>query len=285
MSDIDTAATLAGALHWLKAFHGQVVVIKYGGHAMTDESLRRAFAEDIVFLKLAGIKPVVVHGGGPQINDMLDRLDVATEFVEGRRITTPEVMDVVRMVLEGKVQRELVSLINQQGPYAVGVSGEDAHLFTAKPRGAELGLVGDISEVRTDFVQTLIDDDLIPVVSTVSRGEDGQTYNVNADSAAAALAVALGAVKLVMLTDVAGLYRDWPTCEQFVERVSTGELRGMIGDLDSGMRPKMEACLEAVAGGVARAHVVDGRVGHATLVEVFTDTGMGTMVVDGEGQA
>ena len=174
MKDIEIATTLSGALPWLKAFHGQIVVIKYGGHAMTEESLRRAFAEDVVFLKLAGIRPVIVHGGGPQINTMLDRLDVPTEFVDGRRVTTPEVMDVVRMVLVGQVQRELVSLINTEGPYAVGVSGEDAHLFTARPRSADLGLVGEISEVRPDFVHSLLDDGLIPVVSTVSRGTDGQ---------------------------------------------------------------------------------------------------------------
>jgi acetylglutamate kinase len=280
MKDIEIAATLSGALPWLKAFHGQVVVIKYGGHAMTDERLRQAFAEDVVFLKLAGIRPVIVHGGGPQITGMLDRLDVPTEFVEGRRVTTPEVMDVVRMVLVGQVQRELVSLINTQGPYAVGVSGEDAHLFTATPRSADLGLVGEISEVRPDFVHTLLDDDLIPVVSTVSRGEDGHTYNVNADSAAAALAVALDAVKLVVLTDVAGLYRDWPTCADFVHQISPADLRVMLGTLDAGMLPKMEACLQAVDGGVRRAHVVDGRIAHAVLVEVFTDSGIGTMVVD-----
>jgi acetylglutamate kinase len=279
MNDIETATTLAGALPWLKAFHGQIVVIKYGGHAMTDDDLRKAFAEDVVFLKLAGIRPVIVHGGGPQINDMLSKLEVPTEFVEGRRVTTPEVMDVVRMVLVGQVQRELVSLLNAHGPYAVGVSGEDAHLLTATARSAELGLVGEITEVRPEFVHTLLDDDLIPVVSTVSRSEDGATYNVNADSAAASLAVALGAVKLVVLTDVAGVYRDWPTCEHFVSQISPDELREMLPDLDSGMLPKMEACLTALDGGVRRAHVVDGRIAHGVLVEVFTDSGVGTMVV------
>lgn len=280
MKDIEIATTLSGALPWLKTWHGQIVVIKYGGHAMTDEALRQAFAEDVVFLKLAGIKPVIVHGGGPQINEMLDRLDVPTEFVGGRRVTTPEVMDVVRMVLVGQVQRELVSLINTQGPYAVGVSGEDAHLFTATARSPELGLVGDICEVRPDFVHSLIADDIIPVVSTVSRGTDGQSYNVNADSAAASLAIALGAVKLVVLTDVAGLYRDWPTCEDFVSQISPDELRALLPGLDSGMLPKMEACLDACDNGVHRAHVVDGRIAHAVLVEVFTDSGIGTMVVN-----
>jgi acetylglutamate kinase len=280
MKDIEIATTLSGALPWLKTWHGQIVVIKYGGHAMTDETLRQAFAEDVVFLKLAGIKPVIVHGGGPQINEMLNKLDVPTEFVGGRRVTTPEVMDVVRMVLVGQVQRELVSLINTQGPYAVGVSGEDAHLFTATARSPELGLVGDITEVRPDFVHSLIADDIIPVVSTVSRGTDGQSYNVNADSAAAALAVALGAVKLVVLTDVAGLYRDWPTCEDFVSEISPDELRELLPGLDSGMLPKMEACLDACDNGVRRAHVVDGRIAHAVLVEVFTDSGIGTMVVN-----
>jgi len=280
MNDIETATTLAGALPWLKRWHGRTVVIKYGGHAMTDEHLRKAFAEDVVFLKLAGIKPVVVHGGGPQISDMLARLDVPTQFVDGRRVTTPEVMDVVRMVLVGQVQRELVNLLNEHGPYAVGVSGEDAHLLSAAPRSEELGLVGDITDVRPEFVHTLLEDDLIPVVSTVSRSDDGRVYNVNADSAAAALAVALGAVKLVVLTDVAGLYRDWPTCEDFVSYLRPDELREMLPTLDSGMLPKMEACLEAVDGGVTRAHVVDGRIPHSVLVEVFTDTGIGTMVVN-----
>ena len=280
MTDIETATTLAGALPWLKRWHGQTVVIKYGGNAMTDDALRAAFAEDVVFLKLAGIRPVIVHGGGPQITDMLSRLDVPTEFVDGRRVTTPEVMDVVRMVLIGQVQRELVSLINAHGPYAVGVSGEDAHLLTAEARSEALGLVGEITEVRPEFVHTLLEDDLIPVVSTVSRSEDGRTYNVNADSAAAALAVALGAVKLVILTDVAGLYRDWPTCEDFVSHITPDELRALLPELDTGMLPKMEACLTALDGGVIRAHVVDGRIAHGVLVEVFTDSGIGTMVVD-----
>jgi len=280
MKDIEIATTLAGALPWLKRWHGRTVVIKYGGHAMTDEHLRKAFAEDIVFLKLAGIKPVVVHGGGPQISDMLNRLDVPTQFVGGRRVTTPEVMDVVRMVLIGQVQRELVNLLNEHGPYAVGVSGEDAHLLSAAPRSEELGLVGEITDVRPEFVRTLLEDDLIPVVSTISRSDDGHVYNVNADSAAAALAVALGAVKLVVLTDVAGLYRDWPTCEDFVSYLRPDELRALLPSLDSGMLPKMEACLEAVDGGVTRAHVVDGRIPHSVLVEVFTDTGIGTMVVN-----
>ncbi len=280
MKDIEIATTLAGALPWLKRWHGRTVVIKYGGHAMTDEHLRKAFAEDVVFLKLAGIKPVVVHGGGPQISDMLARLDVPTQFVGGRRVTTPEVMDIVRMVLVGQVQRELVNLLNEHGPYAVGVSGEDAHLLSAVPRSEELGLVGDITDVRPEFVHTLLEDDLIPVVSTISRSDDGRVYNVNADSAAAALAVALGAVKLVVLTDVAGLYRDWPACEDFVSYLRPDELRAMLPSLDSGMLPKMEACLEAVDGGVTRAHVVDGRIPHSVLVEVFTDTGIGTMVVN-----
>ena len=280
MNDIEIATTLAGALPWLQRWHGQTVVIKYGGHAMVDDDLRKAFAEDVVFLKLAGIKPVIVHGGGPQITDMLSRLDVPTEFVDGRRVTTPEVMDVVRMVLVGQVQRELVGLINQHGPFAVGLSGEDAHLLTAEARSEALGLVGDITEVRPEFVHTLLEDDLIPVVSTVSRSDDGLVYNVNADSAAAALAVALGAVKLVVLTDVAGLYRDWPTCADFVSQISPDQLRDILPTLDAGMLPKMEACLEAVDGGVTRAHVVDGRIPHAVLVEVFTDTGIGTMVVD-----
>lgn len=293
MSNIDRsellakASVLAEALPWMHEFQGATVVVKYGGNAMTDTSLQEEFAADIVFLRLAGLRPIVVHGGGPQITSMLERLGVASEFRGGYRVTTPEVMDVVRMVLVGQVQRELVGLINAHGPYAVGVSGEDAHTFTAAKRLVEvegvptdLGLVGDVTEVRTDHIQQLLDSGLIPVVSTVALGDDGQPYNVNADTAAAALAVAVGARKLVMLTDVEGLYRDWPNSEDVIRRISTSELRELLPSLSKGMVPKVDACIRAVDGGVPRAHIIDGRLSHGLLLEVFTDSGVGTMVME-----
>jgi acetylglutamate kinase len=280
-----TAALLAQALTWLERFKGKTVVVKYGGNAMTDESLKRAFAEDVVLLKQAGLKPVVVHGGGPQITSMLERLGVPSEFRGGYRVTTPEAMDVVRMVLTGQVQREVVDLVNAHGPHAVGLSGEDAHLFTAVQHFAEVdgekidvGLVGDITEVSPELVQRLLDDGLIPVVSSIGRGDGGEVYNVNADIAASALAVALGAEKLVVLTDVAGLYADWPNSTDVISWLTAAELEAMLPALSSGMIPKMEACLRAVRGGVNEAHVLDGRVPHVVLTEVFTDDGAGTMV-------
>jgi acetylglutamate kinase len=282
------AAVLTEALPWLERFHGTTVVVKYGGNAMVDDALKAAFAEDIVFLRHVGMKPVVVHGGGPQITSMLDRLGVPSEFRGGYRVTTPEAMDVVRMVLTGQVQREVVSLINAHGPFAVGMSGEDAHLFTAERRDAivdgqpvDVGLVGDVVTVEPDFVQGLLSDGLIPVVSSVARGADGSTYNVNADTAAAALAVALGAEKLVVLTDVEGLYRDWPSSDEVISQLTADELEALLPTLSAGMIPKMEACLRAVRGGVPKAHVLDGRVPHALLLEVFTDEGVGTQVVPG----
>ena len=286
MSAQDKASVLAEALPWLERFRGATVVVKYGGNAMTDDALKRAFAEDIVFLRLAGLRPVVVHGGGPQISAMLDRVGIASEFRGGLRVTTPEAMDVVRMVLTGQVQREIVTLINAHGPFAVGLSGEDAHLFTAERRGTvvdgaevDLGLVGDVVAVQPEFVTALLDDGRIPVVSTVAPDAAGTAYNVNADTAAAALAVALGAEKLVVLTDVPGLYADWPASTEVIAEIHAAALRDLLPALEAGMVPKLEACLRAVEGGVSRAHVIDGRVPHGLLVEVFTDTGVGTMVL------
>ena len=280
------ATVLAEALPWLKTFHGATIVVKYGGNAMIDDELKSSFAQDIVFLRLAGLRPVVVHGGGPQINSMLGRLGIESEFRGGYRVTTPEVMDVVAMVLVGQVQRELVGLINDHGPYAVGMSGEDADLFVAERRTAtvdgesvDIGQVGDVVEVNPDFVTQLLDDGLIPVVSTVARDADGVVHNVNADTAAAALAIALGAEKFVLLTDVEGLYSDWPNRDSIIRRISTTDLETMLPSLESGMVPKMEACLRAVQGGVPRAHVIDGRLPHSVLLEVFTDDGIGTMVL------
>lgn len=284
------AAVLADALPWLERWHGATIVVKYGGNAMTDDALKAGFAEDIVFLRLAGLRPVVVHGGGPQISAMLARLGVDSRFAGGLRVTTPEVMSIVGMVLVGQVQRELVGLINEHGPYAVGMSGEDAHLFTAERREAivdglpvDIGQVGDVVEVRPGFVTRLLDDGLIPVVSTVARDVAGTSYNVNADTAAAALAIALGAEKLVVLTDVEGLYADWPNRESLVPTIEASALRNLLPSLASGMVPKMEACLRAVEGGVPRATVIDGRVAHSVLLEVFTDSGIGTMVLPDAG--
>jgi acetylglutamate kinase len=280
------AATLTEALPWLERFHGKTVVIKYGGNAMIDDDLKLAFAQDIVFLRYAGIRPVVVHGGGPQISSMLDRLGIKSEFRGGLLVTTPEAMDVVRMVLVGQVGRELVGMLNQHGPLAVGLSGEDAGLFTverttAMVRGVpvDIGLVGDVVDVRTESVHDLMDAGRIPVVSSVAPDADGQIHNVNADTAASALAVALNAEKLVVLTDVEGLYRDWPSSDEVVAEITTSDLKALLPDLEAGMIPKMEACLRAVEGGVQRATVIDGRVPHSLLLEIFTDEGIGTMVV------
>lgn len=287
------AATLIEALPWLDRFHGTTVVVKYGGHAMADDSLRRAFADDMVFLRYAGIRPVVVHGGGPQVTEHLDRLGVESAFAGGLRVTTPETMDVVRMVLVGRVGRDVVGLINRHGPFAVGMSGEDGNLLVAAPKKAavdgevvDLGLVGDVVRVETGAIRSILADARIPVVSSVATSDDGDVYNVNADTAAASLAVALGAEKLVVLTDVEGLYADWPGAGgdagsggEVVSRLAAPELEAMLPGLSAGMVPKMEACLRTVRGGVPRAHVLDGRVPHALLLEVFTDEGVGTMVV------
>jgi acetylglutamate kinase len=287
-ADPDKAEILSDALPWLKRYHGKVVVVKYGGNAMTDDTLKRAFAEDIAFLRFAGFRPVVVHGGGPQISAMLDRLDIKSEFRGGLRVTTPEAMDVVRMVLVGQVQRELVGLVNEHGPLAVGLSGEDAGLFTAEPANTivdgeevDLGLVGEVAKVRPEAVRDLIEAGRIPVVSSVAPDVDGLVHNVNADTAAAALAVALGAEKLLVLTDVEGLFRDWPESDDVIYEVSPEALADMMPSLASGMVPKMEACRKAVAEGVPRATVVDGREKHAVLLELFTNEGVGTQVLPG----
>jgi acetylglutamate kinase len=302
---IAKAATLIEALPWLNRFHGQTVVIKYGGHAMTDAALQAGFAQDVVFLRYAGLRPVVVHGGGPQITEQLERSGLPSTFTAGLRVTTPEAMDVVRMVLTGRVNRDVVGLINQHGPFAVGMSGEDANLFTARRKPAivdgepvDIGLVGEIAAVNTGAVRALLADGRIPVVSSVAAGDGGAVYNVNADTAAGALAVALGAAKLVMLTDVAGLYADWPPSPplaaadggpaagagaapagEVIRRLGAADLQTLLPSLSAGMIPKMAACLEAVRGGVPQAHVLDGRLPHAVLLEIFTDSGIGTMIV------
>ncbi|MBW8751573.1 MAG: acetylglutamate kinase [Propionibacteriales bacterium] len=286
--DPTKAATLAAALPWLMKYHGQVIVVKYGGNAMIDDALKKAFAEDIVFLRMAGFKPVVVHGGGPQISQMLDRLGIKSEFKGGLRVTTDEAMDVVRMVLVGQVQRELVGLINQHDPLAVGLSGEDGGLFTAQRtelvidgEEIDLGLVGEVASVRPEAVLDVIEAGRIPVISSVAPDPEGAVHNVNADTAAAALAVALGAAKLLILTDVEGLYENWPDSDDVIGEISPEALRAMLPTLSSGMVPKMTACLAAIEGGVPRTTVVDGREPHAVLLEIFTDEGVGTQVLPG----
>jgi acetylglutamate kinase len=280
------ATVLAQALPWLTALHGKIVVVKYGGNAMTDDALKAAFAADMVFLRNVGIHPVVVHGGGPQISAMLKKLGIAGDFKGGFRVTTPEVLDVARMVLFGQVGRELVNLINTHGPYAVGLTGEDAHLFTAVRRdvlvdgvATDIGLVGDVDQVNTAAVLDLLAAGRIPVVSTIAPDIDGVVHNINADTAAAALATALGAEKLLMLTDVEGLYTRWPDRDSLVSEIDTATLAQLLPVLEAGMVPKIEACLRAVEGGVPSAHVVNGRVEHCVLVELFTDEGTGTKVV------
>ncbi|NRG41968.1 acetylglutamate kinase [Rathayibacter sp. VKM Ac-2835] len=282
------AGTLIESLPWLQRFHGRTMVIKFGGNAMVSEELQRAFAQDIVYLHYAGIRPVVVHGGGPQISAMLDRLGIASEFRGGYRVTSPEAMDVVRMVLTGSISRDIVRRINEYGPLAAGISGEDAGLFVGRRRGVvldgvehDLGLVGDVISVDPAAVLAQLDAGRIPVVSSIAPDSDDptQSLNVNADAAAAALAVAVGAEKLVILTDVPGLYADWPDRDSLVSHIASDELAALLPSLESGMIPKMTACLDAVLGGVPKAAIIDGRVPHSMLLEVFTSEGVGTEVV------
>ena len=295
----DKAAVLIEALPWIQKFAGETIVIKYGGNAMVNDELRRAFAEDVVFLRHVGVNPVVVHGGGPQINAMLETLGIESEFRAGQRVTTPEAMDVVRMVLTGQVGRELIGLINSHGPYAVGLSGEDAALLQAirttvqvDGETVDLGLVGEVTGVNPDAIKDLLAAGRIPVISTIAPEFDsaapdahptGEVLNVNADLAAAAVASALGAAKLVMLTDVEGLYANWPDKSSLISSLSATDLRAMLPSLESGMIPKMTAALKAVEAGVPRAHVVDGRAPHSMLLEIVTTEGVGTQIVpDGD---
>ncbi|GAA3900319.1 acetylglutamate kinase [Microbacterium invictum] len=284
----EKAAVLIESLPWLQRFRDQIVVIKYGGNAMVSEELQQAFAQDIAYLRFVGVQPVVVHGGGPQISQMLDRLSIPSEFKGGYRVTSTEAISVVRMVLTGQINPQLVARINAYGPLATGLSGEDAGLFGGRRRGVivdgaehDLGNVGDVVEVDPQPVLDQLAAGRIPVVSSIAPDLDnqGQSLNVNADAAAAALAVALNATKLVVLTDVPGLYADWPNRDSLVSHLTATELRALLPTLESGMIPKMQACLDAVDGGVDTAAIIDGRQPHSVLVEIFTEQGIGTEVV------
>jgi acetylglutamate kinase len=280
------AATLIESLPWLQEFHDKILVVKFGGNAMTDANLQRAFAQDMAYLRWVGIKPVVVHGGGPQISARLNELGIQSEFKGGLRVTTKETIDVVRDVLRNQISAELAQMITDAGGDPVVLSGEDAFLFRAEKTyldsedgPVDIGFVGEVSSVNPRAVLDALSQGKIPVISTVAPGTDGELYNVNADLAAAATAVALGADKLMVLTDVAGLYSDWPNQDSLVSEISTDELEELLPSLESGMIPKMQACLQAVHGGVPRAHVIDGRTPHSILLEIFTVSGVGTLVV------
>ena len=280
------AETLIESLPWLQDFHGKVVVIKFGGNAMVDEQLSKAFAEDMAYLRFVGIKPVVVHGGGPQITARLAELGIETEFRSGLRVTTPEVIKVVKDVLRNQISAGLASLVEEAGAKAVVLSGEDANLFRAEkttldPSGnpLDVGLVGEVTQVNPRVVLEALATGVVPIISTVAPGADGQLLNVNADLAAAYLAVALGAEKLLLLTDVAGLYSNWPSKDSLISEIRVPELTELLPQLESGMIPKMQACLNALAGGVPRAHIIDGRTPHSILLEIFTSSGVGTLVL------
>ncbi|HEX4779039.1 MAG TPA: acetylglutamate kinase [Acidimicrobiia bacterium] len=276
----ERATVLAEALPYIREFTGSTIVVKYGGHAMDDPALADLFARDIVLMRLVGMNPVVVHGGGPQISDLMRRLGKEPEFVDGLRVTDAETVDIVRMALVGKVNREVVAAVNRHGSYAVGLSGEDAGLLTAVARDERLGFVGDVGKVDPSILERLIREELIPIVATVGVDDDGQPYNVNADAVAGAIAESLGARKLVYLTNVAGLYTDYPDESTLVSEIDTRGLEELReqGVFDEGMIPKIESCVAALRNGVASAHVLDGRVPHVLLLELFTREGIGTMV-------
>jgi len=276
----EKAIVLAEALPYIREFTGKTVVIKYGGHAMSEPELADLFATDVVLMRLVGMNPVVVHGGGPQITDLMRRLGKEPEFVDGRRVTDAETVDIVRMTLVGKVNREIVASVNRHGSYAVGLSGEDAGLIRVDQRDPALGFVGDVRHIDPTIVLRLLREELIPVIATVGVDDDGNAYNVNADTVAGAMAEALDAEKLVYLTDVAGVYRDWPDETSLISRIDVRGMEQLIADgrISEGMMPKLESCVSALQHGVRSAHVLDGRLPHALLLEFFTREGVGTMV-------
>jgi acetylglutamate kinase len=279
------AAILVEALPYIQAFSGKTVVVKFGGNAMVDEALAHSFAADIVLLRAIGLKPVVVHGGGPQIENLLDKLGIETEFKDGLRVTDAATLDVARMVLSGTVNAEIVSAINQRDRIAVGLSGQDAGLITAEQRHEDLGFVGDVVEVDRRILDTLIAADFVPVISTIGSDLEGQAYNINADTAAIAIAATLEAEKLIYLTDVPGVLTDVADPSSLISRLSTARASGLIADgvIAGGMIPKIEACLDAVTGGVGSAHILDGRIPHVVLLELLTDAGVGTMITRADG--
>jgi len=283
MSELTRADVLVEALPYIRRFAGRTVVVKYGGNALAGTSEHDAlalFAEDIVLMHTVGIRPVVVHGGGPQINDMLSRLNIESKFVNGLRVTDEATMQVVQMVLNGNVNPQIVSAINVHGNVAVGLSGEDGRTLQVTARDASLGFVGDIEKVRTHVIDGLLADGLVPVLSTVGVDVNGQPYNINADTAAGAIAEALGAEKIVYLTDIAGLRKDIDDAASLIQRITVDELSALIADgtISGGMIPKVESCMQAVRGGVKSAHIIDGRIAHVLLLELFTDQGVGTMI-------
>lgn len=277
---LHNAELLVEILPYIQRWRGKVIVIKYGGNAMADGALAERFAEDVVLMHQVGMLPLVVHGGGPQIGDLMERLGKEPEFRDGLRVTDAETLDIARMVLVGKVNRDIVGSINVHGPLAVGVSGEDGGLITAAARNPELGFVGDVASVDPTLLTKLFSEGLIPVMSTIGADASGQAYNINADTVAGAVAEAIGAEKVVYLTDVEGLYEDFSDKDSLIRQISADELQGKIdsGRVTDGMIPKIEACISAVNNGVASAHLLDGRIPHVALLEIFTDAGIGTMI-------
>jgi len=267
-------------LPYIREFSGRTVVIKYGGHAMDDPALADLFAQDVVLMRLVGMNPVVVHGGGPQISDLMRRLGKEPEFHEGLRVTDAETVDIARMALVGKVNREIVASLNQHGSLAVGLSGEDAGLIQVGQADERLGFVGEIRHINPAIIERLVREELIPVVATIGMGDAGQAYNVNADTVAGAVAEALGAEKLVYLTDVAGVYGNFPDADSLISRIDAAGLEALVADgkVGEGMIPKLLSCVHALRHGVTRAHILDGRIPHALLLEFFTREGIGTMV-------
>ncbi len=276
----DKAAILAEALPFIREFSGRTVVVKYGGHAMEDPALADLFAQDVVLMRLVGMNPVVVHGGGPQISDLMRRLGKEPEFLDGLRVTDAETVDIARMALVGKVNRDIVASLNQHGSYAVGLSGEDAGLIEVEARDERLGFVGDVTRINPSIIERLIREELIPVIATIGMGAEGQAYNVNADTVAGAIAAALDAEKLVYLTDVAGVYGEYPDESSLISNIDAAGLEALVADgkVGEGMIPKLASCVEALRSGVTRAHILDGRIPHALLLECFTVEGIGTMV-------
>ena len=292
MKSLETAAVLIETLPYIQNFYGKTVVIKYGGNAMINNELKNSVIQDITLLKYVGMRPIVVHGGGPEITSVLNKFGKKTEFVSGLRVTDEETVSIAEMVLVGKINTEIVNLLNRQGSKAVGLSGKDADLIRAKKHFAEvhengkvnmidIGFVGEVESINTDILNTLMDSGYIPVIAPIGVGKNGESYNINADYVAGEVAGALGAEKLLMLTDVEGIYRDYQDKSSFISSLSLEEAQQMIadGDIGGGMIPKVETCIKALQGGTSKTHIIDGRQPHSILLEIFTSQGIGTQVV------